>query len=1498
MTTSAAAPRYLTRGIDYLGSLGMKLRDLRGYATLAFELLQNADDADNATFLRFDLRDEALIVDNDGVFTDCGNMDADECPWKSQPGVGHRCDFHRFRRVAGADKRNEAGTTGAFGIGFTAVYQITDSPELVSGGRHWVLQETRPETERILVCPGCARCQAAGLLGTRFILPWVKDTESEMRRALSAQAVDPSAADHLAAELTRTLPTAILFLRRLHRVEVLRNGQALLQVAREDEGDLLLLDDGSGRMATWHLLRGDFSAGAQQLREKYPNRIEDKRSAAVIAAIPEDPSETGLLCAFLPTQHETGLPFLVNADFFPSSSRKRIIFESDYQSEWNRAAVEAAARAVANSLPLLPHLLGHEALWHLIAAAHSVALDAEQGRRDPVFASFWRHILPEIVQHPVVLSSRGQWKRASEIYFTEQDAPAATEFYEALGLPIVHPSLRPHYNLLRRREIGVVPVDTDHLVGALEENGLVERTERDNWPEALTTAVGLATLWSEVAGLLARPRKADELKATKAKLTQCAIALGRDGALWPCLEIFRAEPATVALFSTLDPGIPFLADLPEESTTVARLCPEFTVLVATARLQELLERDPEHVLTVGLPAIFAWFDSRRDELAQSVDVRSRIVDLPIFPSATGLRRLRELPLPGDFTDPIGLADLLDLERTGGRRELMVLLGARALDFLRYAGEYIPRAFQDSATPADKKEGALHLLTERLSQIRENQALRSILSRNPLIPCHDGKYRKPEEVYFPSRLVTEILGEEAVTAHVPRARDGIFRNLYLWLGVEEEPRFKDIVSRVHALTAESPDQARTEAVRAIFRFLGDRVKPKEQVPRALDDLRHIAWLPSQEMPADWHYPHALHVGFRRYLYASQARFLDIPLPVQQASTTLLQFLGVQEKPTITQVVDHLLAYASENRVVNKEVYRFLNDAPDQAAVARLKGKACLLLPDETYVRPDQVFWGEHPFGRYRYRLGVELRGLGPLFGELGVRDAPDHMDAMRLLSEIAQEHGPDEPVDEETRTIVLRCWQMVEIALDHDALKEAVIRARLADLRCVPASSRALLRPRETFFEDRAGLADRFGPGVRSHSITRPQGAWRAMAAAGIESLSAAIRTHLIECSDAVEDPLVTERLRRRKVQVARVLESVSGAEEAAVALAVLNQVQCVAVTELTIQHALTAFGHEVRSKAESVPGHHQRESGTLYFVRARGQIPWAPIARELAIALRPDAEPGQISSGLKEVLAAMSAEGADTMLDDLGFPPLQIMIGLTVSDGGIVSDLGGDAAPEHPAPSFTVEAGTASAVPREQSPRPARPAPHGPAAPEPGPASHRGGDRSGGAVGGSSANGSASSSEKKRERRDRLRTYVAPRDEESSAREPQAADAAAAVHRAAVDRAGVDRVMEFERSQGRFPEEMPANHPGYDVISRDSHGVLLRYIEIKSLSGTWDFGDAALSSTQFGVAAEMGEQFWLYVVECATDSAFQIQRIQNPARQVDQFIFDDGWRQLAENVEQ
>jgi hypothetical protein len=111
---------------------------------------------------------------------------------------------------------------------------------------------------------------------------------------------------------------------------------------------------------------------------------------------------------------------------------------------------------------------------------------------------------------------------------------------------------------------------------------------------------------------------------------------------------------------------------------------------------------------------------------------------------------------------------------------------------------------------------------------------------------------------------------------------------------------------------------------------------------------------------------------------------------------------------------------------------------------------------------------------------------------------------------------------------------------------------------------------------------------------------------------------------------------------------------------------------------------------------------------------------------------------------------------------------------------------------------------------------------------------------------------------------------------------------------GVERVLEFERRAGRFPEEMPPLNAGFDVRSSNAAGAVERYIEVKSLSGDWNGVDVAITRAQFEFALQRGPSVWLYVVERAAQDDFRVYPIQNPAQQANRFMFDYGWKDLAE----
>ena len=112
-------------------------------------------------------------------------------------------------------------------------------------------------------------------------------------------------------------------------------------------------------------------------------------------------------------------------------------------------------------------------------------------------------------------------------------------------------------------------------------------------------------------------------------------------------------------------------------------------------------------------------------------------------------------------------------------------------------------------------------------------------------------------------------------------------------------------------------------------------------------------------------------------------------------------------------------------------------------------------------------------------------------------------------------------------------------------------------------------------------------------------------------------------------------------------------------------------------------------------------------------------------------------------------------------------------------------------------------------------------------------------------------------------------------------------------RAGLQKVLEYERQQNRNPHDKSNDKLGYDVESADASGSK-RFIEVKSVSGDWDTLGVGITASEFQKAQELGEQYWLYVVERAEQQDMEIHRIQNPARLVNQFFYDKGWKGLSE----
>lgn len=1486
-----AKPIFLRQGVDYLGFLNAKLRDLRGWATLLNELVQNADDPENTTTIRLDVTDTALIVENDGVFSDCGQVAEDRCGL-DVAGDGRKCcDFHAFRRVASGHKRVEENTTGAFGIGFISVYQVTDRPALRSGRWNFVLN---PESDEI------RRIEATELdffNGTRFQFPWAR-TASSLRGRLGLEPVPNDVVDKMCAELRIAMQYAAPFLSQLQTLELLRNGAKEFEVRceRDDTASQILVQAGAAT-DMWLKLEASFKDDATLLKHQHGSGIEAKKRADIAVAVPMyDLPPAGRLYATLPTEHEIELPVLINADFFPSSDRKRILFDQDYQGEWNRAAIRAAAGAIAADLIRLRDSLRHENLWRLFDSMKRLESAAAERRTEAAFATFWQLVSPALKQGEYIRTTSGGWARPDAVRLIQnaRDDGSIVPLLEQIGLRIVNLDLQPFSNLLRDRDIGVRYLGLDDLTTALVARGANVPLSVDDAPDWLRSSKNRAQLGGVIERMLERVAK--EQKAVAAsRVLDCSIVLTNAKTLAPARQLRKFDGKASNLMAHLcSPG--YWAS-PDNS-------PEILALVRPFSLQDLvneLSQRPEKIQEIGAatPAwirdILSWINAHRGQLANDEPLRRKLRATRIWLSGGLLCSLDELAVPGDFDDPLKLARIVDADISAQYRTLLTEdLQATELTLRNYLLHHVPKAFAASRAPSNSTSRQLvALLVEHLGSFADDRAVAMVLRALPIVECRDKEFRTADHVYFESAFVSSVLGKDVAFARIPVSATLTTNHLLTFLGVRSKPSAVDISQRILHLTLEPPASESIQGVQRIFAGLAEHWQELRDEHGGLATLRSIQWLPA-EGSSQWHSAKEVFSSARRYLFESQGRFLLIPPGVQRKAADFLAFLGISANPQLDQVVRHLLHCSSSATDVNAEVYTELNHKYSEPEVLQLRNKSCLAMGGGKYSNPSRAFWRPHVFGGYRVTLPEDWRRFQELLKRLEVAEEPTAQDAANVLAEISSHYVDNGKLSDADRTTVMDCWNFLS---RFDAGGQTPWDLTLSQLKVVPNEAGFLRLPTDIFFEDRPGLADKFAGQLDSHVISRPEAAWRGMSRAGVRPLSVAVKVNLVECDNPIHDESATRQLADKWAAARRIF---AASPDPSVQPHRMTSPELWSADRLVTFHQMAAM----RSPDEEVAAFFDSGANRLYFSRT---APGADVAtaREIAFGLFPDPSAGGLVGTIREVLNATDARSAHEILDEFGIPQIEL-----AREG-----LAGDTAASLPASSENdedsvddqsswgdydsqSESGTGS--PNEtdtsgsdQSNNEGKTAEEtgGDGEGEPSADGNPSG-RSGSGKGGRSS-GKGGSSNSKPKPRAMLRSYM-QHNPDAESDDDDGLSPEALARRQEVDARGVAEVLKYERAAGRAAVSMDHDNVGFDIKSIDGRGRVLRYIEVKSMSGKWDGFGVGLSRPQFAMNQKEKSLFWLYVVEEAAGLAPKVHAIKDPASQIVQYRFDEGWLSVKE----
>lgn len=93
-------------------------------------------------------------------------------------------------------------------------------------------------------------------------------------------------------------------------------------------------------------------------------------------------------------------------------------------------------------------------------------------------------------------------------------------------------------------------------------------------------------------------------------------------------------------------------------------------------------------------------------------------------------------------------------------------------------------------------------------------------------------------------------------------------------------------------------------------------------------------------------------------------------------------------------------------------------------------------------------------------------------------------------------------------------------------------------------------------------------------------------------------------------------------------------------------------------------------------------------------------------------------------------------------------------------------------------------------------------------------------------------------------------------------------------------------------EKASVNNKGYDILELNSEGEVVRYIEVKTLTGVWGEGGVAVTKSQLEFA-QVNDNWWLFVVENINTQKPNVYLFENPVQEANRFMFDNSWKQLS-----
>ncbi|WP_019139880.1 DUF3883 domain-containing protein [Noviherbaspirillum massiliense] len=1509
---------------NLLGNIKSHLAALQGYDVMALELIQNADDA-KAESIVFDITDRGLFVTNSATFTYCGDLHTRPCGFLTSH--NYSCDYHRIADVGSGGKLSRGENIGRFGIGFVSTYQVTDHPEIRSSGVKLTLH---PEVGQWFIE------QIDQSNGTTFFLPWANDPNTEARLALGTSHISAVHIDQLTEDFQKVLRKSLLFLRHVEKAEVRRNGELLLacDLDRGDGSDLIVSFRPSGEVEHWHILRADAAESAAQLYATHPRLESLGRGTKISIGLRIDPMPLteGVLYAFLPTEQSTGLPIHINADFFPESDRKAVIFAGhQHEQAWNEMLIDVAAAELSRDPEGLLQILGSVQLWQILGRA----FDLSKPLNHPAcFKRFWERLVVSASQARIALAQDGSLQCPSAVFFPDKAlTPFQVKALQEMGGSVVVEELRQFRTAIN--QLGAPLLTFERLVTLLEQ-AMAQQAPGAQQVEEEKLESFYQPLWGMVNDLLPEAVAPNAgAKAAIRRLLAIPFILTEDRYVVTINESF-ASPASLdaGQVASLVPRLAIAAQHMLGFPKIARLIQplelgavvnHINTMCTTERIENIIGVE-KHELR-DLYAMFAELD-RQGNVEKAVYQALR--NLPIWLSSEGLIKANQAFIPGNFSDPTGLADLLDTSiLTDSVREFMVSkLGVHTQTIETFVQNVLPRFFTEAGPLNEKKYARLIGELSNHPALVNDEDIRRLLGALPIVPTQDGRWSSPNNTYRRTEDLVKVLGD-ATHLWLDASRMPSARSVHTFidsLGIRRSPIARHLVDRMLFIAEKylPTDEAKRASSEAFYVLCDHYEEWKERTffQDAIAELRGAVCFPAEGDAENWHSADSLYAPYRAEAFRSQANILDFR-NTARLKTELLEDLGVTINPETQLVIDHLQYCVKTGVQPHVSTYQVLNERAQRGdpLISTLAGSRCIYAESQkTFVRPNQVYWSPQQLGRYAFTIPGNLEGFKPLFSAIGVKNAPEGRDFIDILLDIAGEHfEQSKRVTGSDRSVYDACLIGSSIADDHEQIHAIDIRK----LQEAPSILNLLGQPThldEVLLQDSEWHVGFFNGELDSALCKPAPELWPFIEKLGVRRLSECAEVAL-EFVDGIrsEEPQIAEKLMERIDILARLLHDKPTMVRRKVRKA-LSALEATSYELLRIQASVHVGGDRVSAPPTTAHAFYDIGKHQLILARPVSERSWPHVLNAIFHQLMPE-EPGSEISKLTLMLRplmSMPIEEAHRELTEAGIPYMDTeseygqtgdLTSSSIDDLGSTTDSAHQPENESESTLDEGQSGQHHSSDRHNTSRPPGEAPvstkNNASSDQKRLETKSAGTQEKQAVENSQPlrhsdnTGTLASEERMKKPRPkykeqwdrRLLSYVRKKREEAAHADEQDNRSE---HNLAVEAVARAAVCTYEKARGRVAEQMAQTHPGYDIISRNPLTGEDRFIEVKGVNGEWNQTGVGLSRLQFSNAQEYGERYWLYVVEFASDPEHtRVHAIRNPAAQVTSFMFDGNWRDVA-----